>query len=364
MPEYPVEIPDVAREVKANYPARPNDQLVREIKKFIADTGTPHLWPGHTHTRPPQGAVIVYCGEFDLPKSHAGPMRRANWAPCPCCHPETAWYWQDGKIAWFPEQCVIRNIGRDCFKNINAEGHAEAEETFRREERDRRNREFLLANLGVVPHAVRVIERAIPTIRDVDDARRVLSTRLAGIIGFNIWNDIRADGMLKLHSQRTEYFVRPDGKEASRVVPVLEPYGALAGHTMLNPSAAPLAPRLEKELAKLRLVDFGENFNARLETMDDNQRHRAANSLAKPIAAAKDIFAETDDCRRFISPESIATVNGWGRHEQSPANIYLKLEQGALLIGRTEIKTQSMPLGGAFHNVFGELPIIGNIREV
>jgi hypothetical protein len=72
MLEYPVHIPDAAREVKANYPTRPADELVREIKKFIGNTGTPHLWPGHTHTRPPQDASIVYCGEFDLPKSHAG----------------------------------------------------------------------------------------------------------------------------------------------------------------------------------------------------------------------------------------------------------------------------------------------------
>jgi hypothetical protein len=364
MPEYPVEIPDAAREVKAHYLTRPSDQLVREIKQHIANTGMPHLWPGHTHTRPPDGAIVVYCGEFDLPKSHAGPTGRARWAPCPCCHPETAWYWQKGKIAYFPEERVIRNIGRDCFKNINAAGHAEAEERFRREERNRKNRDFLLAHLGVVPEAVRAIERALPTVRDVDNARRVLSTRLVGIINFNIWNDIRADGVLKTHSQRTEHFVRPDGSEDSRTIPVLEPHASLAGHTMLNPNLAPLAPRLEKELAKLRVIDFGDNFNDRLEAMDDDQRHRAANSLAKPIAIAKDIFAEIDACRRFLSPESIATLNGWGRHEQSPANIYLRLEQGALLIGRTEAKTQRMQLGATFHNVLGELPRIGNIREV
>jgi len=38
MTEYPVDIPDAAREIKANYPTRPSEELVREIKKFIADT--------------------------------------------------------------------------------------------------------------------------------------------------------------------------------------------------------------------------------------------------------------------------------------------------------------------------------------
>jgi hypothetical protein len=363
MPEYPVDIPAAAREVKAHYPTRPSDELVREIKQFIVSTGTPHLWPGHTHTRPPQGAVVVYRGEFDLPKSHAGAIHRAKWAPCPCCHADTAWYWQKGKIAWFPEESVIRNIGRDCFKNINEAGHEAAVQEFQREERNRQNQTFLLMHLAVVPEAVRIIERAMITVRDVDTARRILSTRLKSIISFDIWNDVRADGLLKIHGQRAEHFVRPDGTSDSRTVGVIQPYGSLGGYVMLNPDADPLAPKLERELAKLRLIDFGENFNARLEAMDEQARQRAANSLAKPIATAKEVFTATDECRRFLSAESIATLNGWGGHDQNPVRIYLELEPGALLIGRTQNQTRPMKLGDAFFSVFGELPRIGNIRE-
>jgi hypothetical protein len=57
MPEFPVDIPYTARQAKADYPTRPSDDLVREIKQFIGKTGTPHLWRGHTHTKPPQGAA-------------------------------------------------------------------------------------------------------------------------------------------------------------------------------------------------------------------------------------------------------------------------------------------------------------------
>jgi hypothetical protein len=167
-------------------------------------------------------------------------------------------------------------------------GHEAALAQFRREERNRQNRTFLLMHLGVVPEAVRVIDRAVPTARDVDAARRVLSHRLARIIGFDIWHDIRADGMLKIHGQRTEYFVRPDGSQDSRTVPDVQPYGRLGGYAMLNPDAEPLAPQLERHLERLRHIDFGKNFNERVEAMDDDERHDAANSLARPIAAAKD----------------------------------------------------------------------------
>jgi hypothetical protein len=129
-------------------------------------------------------------------------------------------------------------------------------------------------------------------------------------------------------------------------------------------SSKPGAGHLEKALAKLRLIDCGENFTMRLDRMDDDERHRAANSLAKPIATAKDIFTEVEDCRRFLSAESIATLNGWGRQSPGQSRLYFEHKQGKLLIGRTPDSTKPMTLGDAFWNVFGELPRIGNIREV
>ncbi len=60
-------IPEECRRVKADYATRPTDALVREIKQFIAATGKPHLWRGHTHTKPLVGSKPVYLDEFDLP---------------------------------------------------------------------------------------------------------------------------------------------------------------------------------------------------------------------------------------------------------------------------------------------------------
>jgi hypothetical protein len=305
----------------------------------------------------------VYRGEFDLPKSHAGPLHRAKWAPCPCCHPETAWYWQKGKIAWFPQESVIRNIGRDCFKNINAAGHEEAVQEFRRDERKRQNRDYLLAHLGSVPQAVRVIEQAMPAISAIDTVRRILSQRLTKIIGFDIWNAVRGDGTLKIQGQRTEHFVNADGVEGTRQVGFIQPYGPLRGYVMLNPDAKPLEPRLAKELSKLRTIDFGVNFAERLEAMNDDERQDAANSLGKPIATAKTIFEEANECRRFLSAESIATLNGWGRHEQSSARVYLKLDTGFFWIGRTEETASKVQLA-AFFDGFGELPNVGNAKDI
>lgn len=364
MSDYPVDVPNEARAVKANYPERPSQALVKEIKQFIADTGTPYLWQGHTHTKPLPDSVIVYCGEFDLPKTHSGAFNRALWSPCPCCHSETAWFYKDGKIAWFPNERVIRNIGKDCFKKINSTGHDSALALYQLEEKNRKNLEYLLGNLHVVPEAVRLIESAKDCATDVDTVRRILAKRLSKIIDFDIWNDLRVDGALKRHVKRTENFVRADGTQGERPAFDIERHAGLDGYTLLNPHFQPMAPRLEKSLQKLRTIDFGNNWKDRVEAMSDIERHTAANNLAKPISSAREIFSEIEECRRFLSPVSISTLNAWGRHEDSPASLFLELKGAELLIGLNPDKTQRMKLGNSFFQILGELPRIGDIREV
>jgi hypothetical protein len=82
----------------------------------------------HTHSKPTKNARIVYIGRFDLPPSHQVPDRHA---PCPCCSPRAPKYSREGKIAWFPDEHVVRMIGPDCFHTLNPEGHWEAVEVFK-----------------------------------------------------------------------------------------------------------------------------------------------------------------------------------------------------------------------------------------
>jgi hypothetical protein len=95
-----------------------------------------------------------------------------------------------------------------------------------------------------------------------------------------------------------------------------------------------------------------------------SERARVAASLSRPIAAAREIFNVTNECRRFVSAEAIATLKGWGRHEQNPQKFYLKLEPGALAIGRAEEDAKWMKFGNAFFNVLGKLPNIGKLSDV
>jgi hypothetical protein len=127
-----IDIPDECYHSKPYFKERPDSALVKHIKAFIKETGNPHMWHGHTHTKPPKGARIVYLAEFDLPKKlHKSPHL---FAPCPCCSPTHPKYVRNGKIGWFPDEGIIRIIGPDCFAALDKEGHFKAVAQLRAEQ--------------------------------------------------------------------------------------------------------------------------------------------------------------------------------------------------------------------------------------
>lgn len=69
-----VEIPQSARALKAWFNEQPGDEIVVEIKAFVAKTGKPYLWRGHTHTKPPANPSSIlmnfaYQNRFAVMKS-------------------------------------------------------------------------------------------------------------------------------------------------------------------------------------------------------------------------------------------------------------------------------------------------------
>jgi hypothetical protein len=182
-------IPDEFFDPKPFYRTRDNAQAVlREIKDHIKKTGQPHAWRHHTHSKPVAGSRIVYIGEFDLPPSHHAADRHA---PCPCCSPKSPKFYKNGKIAWFPDEHVIRMIGPDCFQTLNPEGHWEAVEVFNREEAERRTIAYLVANLHLNVPAREVISRAVPVLEAIDHVHTVLQKRISEVLRLDIWRHVR-----------------------------------------------------------------------------------------------------------------------------------------------------------------------------
>lgn len=145
----PVEVPLSARQVKAHYPQRPPEAVLQEILDFIREVQAPHLWHGHTHTKPPANARVVYLGEFQLTEVTA--------APCPCCSPNHAKYFTSGRIGWFMDEGVIRLMGWQCFRTLSPDAHDAAEDEYQAEKQRKADEHFILTNVDKVRAGINAI---------------------------------------------------------------------------------------------------------------------------------------------------------------------------------------------------------------
>lgn len=355
-----IEIPEGALAHKPWYQEQPSSAVVAEIKAFIKETGCPHLWHGHTHTRPPATtSTIRYLGKYDLPASHSGQRNRTRWAPCPCCHWKSPWYFRDGRIAWFPEERVIRNIGRHCYKSIDAAGDAEAERLLNIEENRRRTEAYLLRYLPLVPEMLAAISANIPIIDDIDRVRFILSRRVRPATNFDLWHHVRADGILKIGVTRTEQRVDRAGNQTEVTVDDFKRYGPLDGYQMLDPTAKPMSERIAKLSQKLRTVDFGDQNESRLAALTDEERAKVVKAL-RSASDINEVFSEAETVRRFLSPLSLGSLNGWSREEGAPASIYIALsdDRTQLFLGKNQNEAQPLIFKPLFFNNLKKLPAI------
>jgi hypothetical protein len=346
---------------KPNYPTRPGRDVIRAIKEFIAQHGTPHFWPGHSHSKPQEGARIVYLGEFDLPKSHSGKDNADRWAPCPCCHLHHPKYYKNGMIAWFPTERVIRLLGPQCFRRLNPEGHDSAVAQYRKEQRIRKDIAFLLAHLHLLHDAIRATVRAVEIGEAVDGIRTSLRTKISGALEIpNFWQHVRT-GILMVSQRRQETVELDDGTKFTRDKNEIVPYGALPGHRMLEPGADELARELRNALAAFRAIEEFGGARINPSTLLDKERRQVARVFERGLKTAARAFDEIEEVRKFISPLGIGALAGWGKHPGAPANFHAALDGRTLELGRSSYEYHRTMIP---ENFFGVLPALPRIGEV
>ena len=326
-----LEIPPSARQVKPWFKARPDDEIVAEIKKFVEENGTPHLWRGHTHTKPPADAKVFYRGEFSLPASHRSPRK---WAPCPCCTPEHPKYKADGKIAWFPDEHIIRLIGPRCYRRLNPEGHDEAMEVFRREEKVRKDTEYLLRNLPVAAKIRKVLEETLPVAEARDAFRKDLIDRLK-LMRIPLWDRAR-EGQLMVTETQIQTVKDANGKEVEREQTVERLLTTVQGMRFIRPDAKAYAPRVIEAIAVATAIDFGTGWRTRLNQMGPVEKSTTAKKLVKAHTQAGDVQQEMNDDGRFF--DSIPALRRWGAREDSILQFHIELLADMIKVGVSEYR--------------------------
>jgi hypothetical protein len=350
-----LDIPDDVYEPKPFYRNRDAAQAVlREIKDHIKKTGEPHTWRHHTHSKPTTGARIVYIGEFDLPVSHQAPDRHA---PCPCCSPRAPKYSRRGKIAWFPDEHVIRVIGPECFQTLNPEGHWDAVETFNREEAERRTIAYLVANLHLNVPAREVIERALPTLEVIDQVHTTLQQRLKDVLRIDLWRHV-GRGALNVHEKGRRMRRSRDGSE--EVVDFLDErqLHQFSGYHMFSSKTSRLASRIRGCGKRLSFIDFGNEVEGRVRAMNTEEQAQAARILSKGISTATGIFEEANGIRQGFNGMSIAMLKGWTKHKGCPIHLSISGDENNFYIGSDDDHPLRIEIPPLFWRGFGELPKI------
>jgi hypothetical protein len=223
-------IPSSAYEVKADYFERPDNALVKVIKDFIRATGAPHLWPGHTHTKPEVGSRVSFIGKYSLPTSH---HKRSKWAPCPCCSLKRPKYFRQGLIAWFPNEGIIRCVGDKCYKTMDPDGYRIAMEQFEAEIAAQNTTNYLLQRIPQIAEYVKIIDACFPIVSAIDETKDWLNITVCDRLGVDLWPYVRT-GMLSLPVVLTTVFRAPDGSQTTRRVNDFKDYGRLDGHEALH----------------------------------------------------------------------------------------------------------------------------------
>jgi hypothetical protein len=335
-----IEIPQEARTVKDWFTSRESaNAVLPAIRAHIQTTGETHTCCCHTHTKPPRDSVPVYIGEFSIPEKY---RKAKRFCPCPVCWDEFGKFGQ-GKIAWFPDEKVIRLIGDDCFKSLNPEGHEAAQRNWDIEQERKRNTDFLLSNISKLPHVVSIIERGIPIARAVEKFHEVLHNRLR-MAGLNLWPYVRRGGDLPINIREQEFRQNGAGEMYIHEVETTRTFAVLQAYEMLDPTKPRLSEPLQKSLERIKPYLFGGNSESIIAAMSDDVRRGAADALSRAVKLVKEKLAETDHLRRFSERVTVNTLRAWGAHEGCPVPYNYSHDGSHIRFGRNDYEMVGLPI--------------------
>lgn len=347
-----VEVSEGAFEVKAWFAERPSRAVIEEFRSHIKEGRPPYEWRGHTHTRPPHGANIVYLAEFGLAAERA--------SPCPCCSPKVAKFWRQGMFAWFPDEQVIRAIGHKCFATLNPEGHATALHDYVAENKRRFEEEYLLMNYGKIGELKTALEEGLPVFEAIDEVRNILSERVDGIVGKNLLEHVES-GVLSVLKDHEYVVIDKDGNPEKRHDQLPARYATITGQVMLKKNSKRLALAIKSALSNLSNIQMPERATLRsaIASLTDEQRRQIFTRLSISLNVSREVWAQAEDARSFLSPVTVATINTWSQQPGSPVDIQIKRSGREVLIGTSRVKPKRMVLPEAFERSLKTLPKMG-----
>jgi hypothetical protein len=350
-----LDIPESAFQPKPWYMTREDaEAALPVIRRWIKEGNPPYLFSGHTHSEPSPDTRIEYLDEFEIPKEARS---RKNFAPCPCCTPHHPKY-ALGRIAWFPDEAVIRLMGAQCFASLNAQAHTEATDRMRAEKRRRQEVAYLLGNRDVVPKMLGMLRSFRPAVQALVKAQLDVSNCLRRM-NIDLWQHVRT-GTLIYSVKETVTTADRSGEHTSRELDREEVYGNISGEVFYKAEREPLFGRLSEAITALeeansRLFSSPEAVN----NLSDKERHRMAKRIETSFRKAQDVLAAYTERRKGISEQTTATLRNWSQVPGSPLPwLYIRRDGNRLFLGQSELSVTRIELDESINLMPGPLPAL------
>lgn len=343
MANEPLSIPDDCKRVKDIFLTWPDDDIVREIVAHIKEIGAPHLWRGHTHTHPPDSAEVRYLTDFELTDAQ---VTAQGLAPCPCCTPNFPKY-RRGYVAWFPDERVIRLVGRDCFRALSPDAHDAAVKELDASRKRKADAVYLLANLPQLPNWLALLRKALIVAEAFDAAHATLHSKTG--FAADVWRNVRPEGVMKVERFEEQTTVGRDGAQRTARTPVSVRYGQLPGFQATQPGKPDSVTRLTRAIETFeRFLTDGSVENA-IDTMSEQERADMVAKIGRRISSANSAIAKLADARRFFEPVAINTLRGWIAAQGSPLSYHVEIRGGVLRFGRNEHQAATVRIAPELH---------------
>jgi hypothetical protein len=342
----------------AIFDEEPGAALLQEIRQHIKQTHCPHTWRGHSHTKPPAGAFPVYCDEFDVPAPDTVP----RVAPCPCCNPNYPQYKNKGKVAWFPDERVIRLIGPQCFAAINEGAHQTALIDLRKKQKARSELAVIRLHSPRIEGLVAIIDEVVPIASALDTFMQELNGAFDNELAIPLWR-IAKGGTLTINETREVPYRKPDGSVGTKRQIFAVHFADIIGQTMIDRSGLIAA---EKKLKPLRsgliaindrLIEVGNP-----EQLDETERKDFSEKMPRAQAQVREVLDDARSRQQFLTSGAIDTLARWGQHPNAPYRFAIKRKgSGIALTSANQRSSSPVNIDIASHATkkLPDLPVIG-----
>jgi hypothetical protein len=228
--------------------------------------------------------------------------------------------------------------------------------SFREEQKLQQLDAFLHAHLYLIPEAQRTLKVAIPIARAVDMARRTLSTKLDGILGFALWEQVK-EGILRYCDKppATLHGGHPTKED-------MELFGPAIGYRMIDPNGRDLVTDLENIFESFKAIHYGTDHQKRIDMMTVTERRAVAQTVSKGFAKCRNIFSTIEDLRQFTSARSISSLNSWSQKNGPYFRLHIRLEYRELYIGRDADNLKRFVFQEEYFRALTPLPSFGKLE--